>query len=723
MQYPGQGVLPRDQNSIPAAGAASLTDINASAVNAHVLPLVIDDATNRLLVTAVVTSNALPTGAATSANQTTEINSLASIDGKLPVLGQALAAASIPVVLTAAQLATLTPLSSVTVTQGTGTNLHTVIDSGTVTTVSTLTNITNWGNIVDNAAFVDGTTRLMPAAYIFDEVAGTALTENDAAAARIDAKRAQVFTLEDTTTRGTRLNIVTRDLAAGAADTGIMAFGVRRTADTSPVSTDADVHPMVFDDLGNLKVNIKAGGAGDGTILDGVNNTIKVTVFDYANSNPLGVVLRDTNGDYVSVGGGTQYTEDAVSVADPVGTVLNLIRNDARTGAITTTDGDNIAARGTNSGELYVKHVDALPIIGNVAHDAVGTGQNPALVGGYASAAAPTDVSADGDSVRAWYLRNGAQATVLTAAGALVGGDAANGLDVDVTRLPALVAGTALIGKVGIDQTTAGTTNAVSLAQIGATTVLGGNGASGAGALRVTIANDSTGILATVGTVTTVSTLTSITNWGNIVDNAGFTDGTTRLSMGGFIYDEVAGTALTENDAAAARINVNRAQVQVIEDGATRGRYQTITTRGSSLIEGPTASDAVLAAAPVTVGGRASYAEPTAMSADGDVVDIWVDRRGRNVVKQQAGTGTQTTVAGSATNVTLLAANTSRLGAIIVNDSAAILYVRYAATATTSNYTVKMMPDAYHEVPFGYTGIIDGIWSSATGNARVTELT
>jgi len=39
--------------------------------------------------------------------------------------------------------------------------------------------------------------------------------------------------------------------------------------------------------------------------------------------------------------------------------------------------------------------------------------------------------------------------------------DTTNGLDVDVTRLPALVAGSALVGKVGIDQTTPGTTNAV----------------------------------------------------------------------------------------------------------------------------------------------------------------------------------------------------------------------------------------------------------------------
>lgn len=75
-----------------------------------------------------------------------------------------------------------------------------------------------------------------------------------------------------------------------------------------------------------------------------------------------------------------------------------------------------------------------IPVAGNVAHDADGTGSSPLLIGGYASAAAPTSVSADGDAVRNWLLRNGATAAVITAAGALIGGDAANGLDVDVTR-------------------------------------------------------------------------------------------------------------------------------------------------------------------------------------------------------------------------------------------------------------------------------------------------
>src|ERR1035437_3896887 len=43
------------------------------------------------------------------------------------------------------------------------------------------------GEVVDNAGYTDGTSRVLPAGFIFDEVAGTALTENDAAASRIDS--------------------------------------------------------------------------------------------------------------------------------------------------------------------------------------------------------------------------------------------------------------------------------------------------------------------------------------------------------------------------------------------------------------------------------------------------------------------------------------------------------------------------------------------------------
>jgi hypothetical protein len=82
--------------------------------------------------------------------------------------------------------------------------------------------------VVDNAGFTDGTTKVQPVGFILDEVAGTALTENDAAAARIDSKRAQVHVLEDATTRGQRLAIS----AAGAAK-------VDGSAVTQPISASS----------------------------------------------------------------------------------------------------------------------------------------------------------------------------------------------------------------------------------------------------------------------------------------------------------------------------------------------------------------------------------------------------------------------------------------------------------------------------------------------------
>ena len=81
-----------------------------------------------------------------------------------------------------------------------------------------------------------------------------------------------------------------------------------------------------------------------------------------------------------------------------------------------------------------------------------------------------------------------------------------------------------------------------------------------------------------------------------------------------------------------------------------------------------------------------------------------------------------TSVSGSASNTTLLASNASRRGASVYNDSSAALYVKLGATASTSSFTIKLSQDGYYEVPFSYTGVIDGIWASATGNARVTEI-
>lgn len=86
---------------------------------------------------------------------------------------------------------------------------------------------------------------------------------------------------------------------------------------------------------------------------------------------------------------------------------------------------------------------------------------------------------------------------------------------------------------------------------------------------------------------------------------------------------------------------------------------------------------------------------------------------------------TLTSPASSASSTTLVAANVARLGLIIQNSDANALYLKYGATATADDYTVKIPGnDGYWEMPEPiYTGIIDGIWAAdGTGSAYISEL-
>lgn len=88
-------------------------------------------------------------------------------------------------------------------------------------------------------------------------------------------------------------------------------------------------------------------------------------------------------------------------------------------------------------------------------------------------------------------------------------------------------------------------------------------------------------------------------------------------------------------------------------------------------------------------------------------------------------TGTTTSVASQATAITILAANTARYGATVYNDDANALYLLLGTgTVSATVYTVQIPPNGYYEVPFGFTGILTGLWAAdGSGSARVTELT
>ncbi len=103
-----------------------------------------------------------------------------------------------------------------------------------------------------------------------------------------------------------------------------------------------------------------------------------------------------------------------------------------------------------------------------------------------------------------------------------------------------------------------------------------------------------------------------------------------------------------------------------------------------------------------------------------------VDQNGNPISGPVAGaaTGTKSSVASSASSVTILASNTSRKGAMIYNDSTQILYLDLSGgTASSSSYSVQIPPSGFFELPGPtvYNGAITGIWASANGSARVTE--
>lgn len=194
--------------------------------------------------------------------------------------------------------------------------------------------------------------------------------------------------------------------------------------------------------------------------------------------------------------------------------------------------------------------------------------------------------------------------------------------------------------------------------------------------------------LAVAGPVTNAGTF-AVQDSEKLADNAGFTDGTTKVQPVGFIYDEVAGTALTENDIAAARLNVNRAQVGVIEDGVTRARYATVSAANALKVDGSAvtqpvsgtvtasntagdvAHDTADSGNPVKIGAKAVSAEPAVVTAN-DRVNLLADLVGKLIVLPYSNpenfvSGAITSAMTGTTSTSLLAAPAAGLRNYITN--------------------------------------------------------
>lgn len=290
---------------------------------------------------------------------------------------------------------------------------------------------------------------------------------------------------------GLTLNVGTGGATLATDDAGVSGhvqmtkLAVSADGSATPITADAD---GLLVNLGTNNDVTVAGVAtatkqSDGTqksqIVDGSGNVIGAT------SNALDVNIKSGSSS------GTQYTEDAAAAANPVGNALIVVREDARAGSLVSADGDNVALRGNNAGELYVKHTDAIPVTdnaGSLTVDNAGTfAVQATTVGTITPGTAATSLGKAEDAghssgdvgVMALAVRNDTRGTLA-------------GTDLDYAP-PQLNAA----GDLRVD-----------IAAMNGVATTMGNGASGTGVQRVTIANDSTGVIATVSTVTTVAALT-----------------------------------------------------------------------------------------------------------------------------------------------------------------------------------------------------------------------
>jgi len=206
----------------------------------------------------------------------------------------------------------------------------------------------------------------------------------------------------------------------------VVGGGTEAAAQRVTIATDSTGVLSVDDNGSTLTVDAPVGTPVNVQISDG---TRTATVRDTGATDSLNVAIVDATGAQITTfGGGTEYTEDAVAVADPIGGATILVRKDTPA-TLTSADGDNVAQRGTNYGAAYSQivtsagaYVDSFGGGTEYTEDAVAAadplGKATILVRKDTPA---TLVSADGDNVAQRGTNYGAAYTqIVTSAGAYV---------------------------------------------------------------------------------------------------------------------------------------------------------------------------------------------------------------------------------------------------------------------------------------------------------------
>lgn len=421
-------------------------------------------------------------------------------------------------------------------------------------------------------------------------------------------------------------------------------------------------HPLPFKDTNGRGVQVQLDGSGnlpisasisgaDGAITDGVDTAIKATVKDLTNSNPVTVAITDGNGDQItSFGGGTQYTEGDTD-ATITGTAMMM---EGAANAL-------VAAQGTAADGLLVNlgANNDVTVTGTVTANA-GSGTQAVSA---ASLPLPSGAATSANQTTVIGHLDGVEGLLTT-------------IDADTGNLPTIETNT----------------------DFG--TVTGGG--TETGALRVTVANNSTGVLSVDdngstlsvddggGSLTvdgTVGVSGTVTVGAHAVTNAG-----TFAVQADSVIPGVAATSLGKaEDAAHSSGDTGVMMLGVRNDSnttfaGTAGDYSAIAVdgEGSVRIVGSIAHDSIDSGKPIKIGTK-SVAQLSAQTlvAAADRSDSVSDLDGALLTRNNAPLGD--VVSGNASNTDGTSTQVIAAGAAgikhyitdvtITNTSASNIYV------------------------------------------------
>jgi len=407
-------------------------------------------------------------------------------------------------------------------------------------------------------------------------------------------------------------------------------------------------------------------------------------------------------------------------------TTAGALRTDASasTQPVSGTVTANIGTAGTLALDATVAKL-------NSAQGSTTSGETGPLIQGAVTTAAPTYTTAQTSPLSlttAGALRTDASGSTQPVSGTVtanIGTSGSLALDASVTGLQ-IAQGSTTSGQkgdlvLGAVTTAAPTYTTAQSSPLSLTT---------AGALRT----DASGTTQPVSGTVTANIGTS----GSLALNASVTGlqvaqgSTTSGQSGGLTLGAVTTAAPTYTTAQTSPLSLTTGgALRVDASAATITVTGTVTANsgtGTRTVAGNlTNNNAAPAATQVgVIPALANAADPT--DTEGDQVLVSVDLAGYLRVRNiRAPTGTVTSTAAATSSTAILASNTARKGATIINSSTSIAYINMGATASSSAYTVAMNAagavPSYYEVPFGYTGAINAIWVAANGNAIVTEFT